>query len=130
MWSGKAAASLRPDFRLFSELAPIARSVLTTPSLLLMDEPTTGLDPRSKREVQRMVDGLRRDQVTTLLCTHDMEEAEALCDRVLLMDRGRVLADGPPAQLGRLEDVFFELSGRSVEDADTEAEQQKEKQAC
>jgi len=106
----------------------IARSVLTTPSLLLMDEPTTGLDPRSKREVQAMVDELRRRSVTTLLCTHDMEEAEALCDRVLLMDRGRVLADGAPAQLGRLEDVFFELSGRALEDADTEAEQEEE--AC
>jgi ABC-2 type transport system ATP-binding protein len=107
----------------------IARSVLTTPSLLLMDEPTTGLDPRSKREVQAMVDDLRRESVTTVLCTHDMEEAEALCDRVLLMDRGRVLADGTPAQLGRLEDVFFELSGRGMEDADTEAELE-ESRAC
>jgi ABC-2 type transport system ATP-binding protein len=107
----------------------IARSVLTTPSLLLMDEPTTGLDPRSKREVQAMVDDLRRASVTTLLCTHDMEEAEALCDRVLLMDRGRVLADGTPAQLGRLENVFFELSGRALEDADTEAELE-ESRAC
>jgi ABC-2 type transport system ATP-binding protein len=106
----------------------IARSVLTTPSLLLMDEPTTGLDPRSKREVQAMVDGLRRDSVTTLLCTHDMEEAEALCDRVLLMDRGQVLVDGSPARLGRLEDVFFELSGRDIEVADAEAE--KEEAAC
>jgi ABC-2 type transport system ATP-binding protein len=107
----------------------IARSVLTTPSLLLMDEPTTGLDPRSKREVQAMVADLRREQVTTLLCTHDMDEAEALCDRVLLMDRGRVLADGTPAQLGRLEDVFFELSGRAMEDADTEADLEEQK-AC
>jgi ABC-2 type transport system ATP-binding protein len=106
----------------------IARSLLTTPALLLMDEPTTGLDPRSKREVQAMVAELRRDSVTTLLCTHDMEEAEALCDRVLLMDRGRVLADGPPAELGRLEDVFFELSGRAMEDADSEAE--LEETAC
>ncbi len=100
----------------------IARSVLTTPSLLLMDEPTTGLDPRSKREVQRLVMELRDEEVTTLLCTHDMEEAEALCDRVLLMDHGRVLADGTPSALGRLEDVFFELSGRGLEDADDEAE--------
>jgi len=100
----------------------IARSVLTTPSLLLMDEPTTGLDPRSKREVQQMVIDLRQDSVTTLLCTHDMEEAESLCDRVLLMDAGQVLADGTPGQLGRLEDLFFELSGRGLEDADTEAE--------
>jgi ABC-2 type transport system ATP-binding protein len=110
----------------------IARSVLTTPSLLLMDEPTTGLDPRSKREVQALVRDLRRDSVTTLLCTHDMEEAEALCDRVLLMDRGRVLADGPPETLGRLEDVFFELSGRGLEDADDEAEEAdvEETRAC
>jgi ABC-2 type transport system ATP-binding protein len=112
----------------------IARSVLTTPSLLLMDEPTTGLDPRSKREVQAMVEGLRRDHVTTLLCTHDMDEAEALCDRVLLMDRGRVLADGTPAQLGRLETVFFELSGRAIEDADEDAEREdagvEELKAC
>ena len=108
----------------------IARSVLTTPSLLLMDEPTTGLDPRSKREVQRMVADLREDSVTTLLCTHDMQEAEALCDRVLLMDYGRVLADGRPSQLGHLEDLFFELSGRGLEDADTEAEQVGERSAC
>jgi ABC-2 type transport system ATP-binding protein len=105
----------------------IARSVLTTPSLLLMDEPTTGLDPRSKREVQAMVADLRGEHVTTLLCTHDMEEAEALCDRVLLMDRGRVLADGTPAQLGRLETVFFELSGRAIEDADSEAETEEQR---
>ena len=108
----------------------IARSVLTTPSLLLMDEPTTGLDPRSKREVQRMVADLREDSVTTLLCTHDMQEAESLCDRVLLMDYGRVLADGRPSQLGRLEDLFFELSGRGLEDADTEAEHVGERSVC
>jgi ABC-2 type transport system ATP-binding protein len=100
----------------------IARSLLTTPSLLLMDEPTTGLDPRSKREVQQMVVELRRGTVTTLLCTHDMQEAEVLCDRVLLLDRGRVLADGPPGELGRLEDVFFELSGRGMEEAEAEEE--------
>jgi ABC-2 type transport system ATP-binding protein len=98
----------------------IARSLLTTPSLLLLDEPTTGLDPRSKRDVQVALKELGGDSVTTLLCTHDMAEAEALCDRVLMMDGGRVLADGPPARLGRLEDVFFALSGRALEDADEE----------
>jgi len=108
----------------------IARSVLTTPSLLLMDEPTTGLDPRSKREVQRMVADLREDSVTTLLCTHDMDEAESLCDRVILMDYGRLLADGRPSQLGRLEDLFFELSGRGMEEADIEAEHVEEQSAC
>jgi ABC-2 type transport system ATP-binding protein len=101
----------------------IARSFLTAPSLLLMDEPTTGLDPRSKKEVQALLQMLRAEsEVTVLLCTHDMDEAAALCDRVLMMDEGRVLADGTPEELGRkygngnspagLEDVFMHLSGK------------------
>jgi ABC-2 type transport system ATP-binding protein len=101
----------------------IARSFLTAPSLLLMDEPTTGLDPRSKKEVQSLLQMLRAESdVTVLLCTHDMDEAAALCDRVLMMDEGRVLADGSPEELGRkyangnsaasLEDVFMHLSGK------------------
>src|ERR1700680_2227665 len=101
----------------------IARSFLTAPSLLLMDEPTTGLDPRSKKEVQALLRMLRAErEVTVLLCTHDMEEAAELCDRVLMMDAGRVLADGTPEELGRLysdgdspatlEDVFMRLSGK------------------
>jgi ABC-2 type transport system ATP-binding protein len=105
----------------------IARSLLTTPSLLLMDEPTTGLDPRSKREVQEMVDELRAErQVTIVVCTHDLEEAEALCDRVLLLDRGRVLADGTPAELGPLEPLFFARSGRAMADADADDEEKEE----
>jgi ABC-2 type transport system ATP-binding protein len=100
----------------------IARSFLTAPSLLLMDEPTTGLDPRSKREVQMVLDRLRADsEITVLLCTHDMAEAAALCDRVLMMDEGRVLADGSPDRLGRehgcasLEEVFLQLTGKTLE---------------
>jgi ABC-2 type transport system ATP-binding protein len=99
----------------------IARSLLTTPMLVLMDEPTTGLDPRSKREVQEMVTELRRQRgVTILLCTHDLEEAAILGDRVIVMDRGRVLADGPPTDLGQLETLFFELTGRPIEDSEEE----------
>jgi len=105
----------------------IARSFLTTPSLLLMDEPTTGLDPRSKREVQDLLARLRRErEVTVVLCTHDLDEAEALCDRVIMLDAGLVLADGTPSELrhqfadegttASLEDVFMKLSGRSLED--------------
>jgi ABC-2 type transport system ATP-binding protein len=105
----------------------IARSLLTSPSLLLMDEPTTGLDPRSKREVQRMVEDMRRERdVTILVCTHDLEEAEVLCDRVLLLDRGRVLADGTPAELGPLEPLFFRLSGRALEEADADEDEREE----
>jgi len=110
----------------------IARSFLTAPSLLLMDEPTTGLDPRSKKEVQAALQLLRAErEVTVLLCTHDMDEAAALCDRVLMMDEGRVLADGSPEELGRrysngdgpagLEEVFMHLSGKRFA-AEEEAE--------
>ena len=109
----------------------IARSFLTAPSLLLLDEPTTGLDPRSKKEVQRLLEMLRKERdVTVLLCTHDMDEAAALCDRVLMMDGGRVLADGTPDELIRLygggdrnatlEDVFMHLTGKSLENDDEE----------
>jgi ABC-2 type transport system ATP-binding protein len=108
----------------------IARSFLTAPSLLLMDEPTTGLDPRSKKEVQSLLQMLRAErEVTVLLCTHDMDEAAALCDRVLMMDEGRVLADGTPDQLCRqhsrdghvatLEEVFMDLTGKPF-DAEVE----------
>jgi ABC-2 type transport system ATP-binding protein len=104
----------------------IARSFLTAPSLLLMDEPTTGLDPRSKKEVQTLLQMLRAErEVTVLLCTHDMDEAAALCDRVLMMDEGRVLADGTPDELCRahsrdghlatLEEVFMDLTGKQFD---------------
>jgi len=102
----------------------IARSFLTSPSLLLMDEPTTGLDPRSKREVQELVTSIRRDRAATvLLCTHDLQEAEVLCDRVIVIDRGRVLAEGTPAELinrhagadgATLEDAFMRLTGKRL----------------
>ena len=104
----------------------IARSFLTSPSLLLMDEPTTGLDPRSKREVQELVSSIRRDRAATvLLCTHDLHEAEVLCDWVVVIDNGRVLAEGTPRQLirqyaeteeGSLEDAFMQLTGKRLEE--------------
>ena len=109
----------------------IARSFLTSPSLLLMDEPTTGLDPRSKREVQDLVRSIRRDRAATvLLCTHDLQEAEVLCDRVVVIDQGRVLADGTPGQLirehagadGTLEDAFMGLTGKRLEEDEEKEE--------
>ena len=111
----------------------IARSFLTSPSLLLMDEPTTGLDPRSKREVQDLVTSIRRDRAATvLLCTHDLQEAEVLCDRVVVIDHGRVLAEGTPAELirihagldgGSLEDAFMRLTGKRLEEDEEEKEE-------
>ena len=104
----------------------IARALLTKPRLLLLDEPTTGLDPRSKREVQQIVRELRHDFGTTiLLTTHDMNEADILCDRVAIMDNGKVVALDTPQSLKQstliaderevtLEDVFMELTGRQL----------------
>ena len=108
----------------------IARSLLTSPMLLLMDEPTTGLDPRSKREVQSFVSSIHAETgATVLVCTHDLAEAEALCDRVIVIDRGRVLADATPERMriehaagGSLEDAFLRLTGKSFED-DSEDEE-------
>jgi ABC-2 type transport system ATP-binding protein len=110
----------------------IARSLLTTPALLLMDEPTTGLDPRSKREVQTFVRSLHADTAATVMvCTHDLEEAEALCSRVLMLDRGRIVADGTALELrarygetphATLEDVFLRLTGRSFGDDSDESD--------
>ena len=74
----------------------LARALLTSPVLLLLDEPTTGLDPRSKLEVQEFIREMRDEHdATVLLCTHDLAEAEALADRVGILDRGRLLALEP-----------------------------------
>lgn len=104
----------------------IARALLSKPELLLLDEPTTGLDPRSKREVQAVIRELRQENGTTmLLTTHDMVEADTLCDRIAIMNHGKVIAlDTPPALKAMippkngievtLEDVFLELTGSKL----------------
>jgi ABC-2 type transport system ATP-binding protein len=103
----------------------IARALLSKPRLLLLDEPTTGLDPRSKREVQAVVRELRDEHGTTiLLTTHDMYEAEVLCDRVAIIDGGKIVALDTPEGLKQmiakngneptLEDVFLELTGKKL----------------
>ena len=101
----------------------LARALLTSPVLLLLDEPTTGLDPRSKREVQDFIRHVHAvHDTTTLLCTHDMAEAETLADRVGILHRGRLLALEDTAALRRrygaatLEDAFFVATGRALED--------------
>jgi ABC-2 type transport system ATP-binding protein len=106
-----------------------ARAFLTQPILLLLDEPTTGLDPRSKREVQAFLRDLRdTHDATILLTTHDMQEADVLCDRIAILDEGRIVALDTPAGLKArvpndnghettLEDVFMELTGKQLVDS-------------
>jgi ABC-2 type transport system ATP-binding protein len=100
----------------------LARALLTSPVLLLLDEPTTGLDPRSKLEVQNFVREVRTTHDSTiLLCTHDLAEAEALADRVGILDRGSLLfLETVPEILQRfgvetLEQAFFAATGRAFE---------------
>ena len=78
----------------------IARALLTSPTLLLLDEPTTGLDPRSKLEVQTFIEELRATHdATIVLTTHDLDEADRLCDRLAILAEGRVVVEGTPAEL-------------------------------
>jgi len=111
----------------------LARALLTSPVLLLLDEPTTGLDPRSKQEVQTFIREIReRHDSTILLCTHDMKEAEELADRVGLLDRGELLFLEPVAdvleryEVETLEEAFFAATGRTFEDEKTEDDEERE----
>src|SRR5829696_256711 len=106
----------------------LARALLTSPVLLLLDEPTTGLDPRSKLEVQDFIREVRRSHDSTiLLCTHDLAEAEALADRVGILDKGHLIDLATAAELKQrygaetLEQAFFAATGRALSD-DEEAE--------
>jgi ABC-2 type transport system ATP-binding protein len=110
----------------------LARALLTSPVLLLLDEPTTGLDPRSKQEVQQFVREIReRHDSTILLCTHDMKEAEELADRVGLLDRGELLfletVDEVKRRYGvqTLQEAFVAATGRTFED-ETEDDKDRE----
>ncbi|MBA2461670.1 MAG: ABC transporter ATP-binding protein [Actinobacteria bacterium] len=107
----------------------LARALLTSPVLLLLDEPTTGLDPRSKLEVQDFIREVReKHDATILLCTHDLDEAEALADRIGILDRGELLALEPAEDLKRrygaetLEEAFFAATGRTFLDEAAEAD--------
>jgi ABC-2 type transport system ATP-binding protein len=110
----------------------VARGFLTSPILLLLDEPTTGLDPHSKRDVQAFIREIRETHdATVLLTTHDMDEADRLCDRIAIIDEGRIVALDTPEGLKALvssqngdrpslEDVFIALTGRGFEEAEEE----------
>src|SRR2546421_7988315 len=98
----RIGAPLENMSRGMQQKVAIARAFLTAPIVLLLDEPTTGLDPRSKIDVQTFVRELRDEHnATILLTTHDMDEAEALCDRVAIIDQGRIVALGTIDELKR-----------------------------
>ncbi|MBI3971254.1 MAG: ABC transporter ATP-binding protein [Chloroflexi bacterium] len=127
-----AFAPMEDMSRGMQQKVAIARAFLSAPALLLLDEPTTGLDPRSKRDVQTFVRELREQHGTTVvLTTHDMDEADRLCDRIAILSHGRIVAlDTPPAlklDLQRrqaaapaappsLEDVFMHHTGLAVDE--------------
>jgi ABC-2 type transport system ATP-binding protein len=106
----------------------IARALLTSPVLMLLDEPTTGLDPRSKLDVQTFIEELRdTHDATIVLTTHDMDEADRLCDRIALLNEGRIVVEDTPAGLKKmvaerydmaptLESAFMRFTGRSLDD--------------
>jgi ABC-2 type transport system ATP-binding protein len=106
----------------------IARALLTSPVLMLLDEPTTGLDPRSKLDVQTFIEELRdTHDATIVLTTHDLDEAERLCDRIALINDGKVVVEDTPQALKEmvarefglpptLESVFMTYTGKSLDD--------------
>ncbi|MDK1474446.1 ABC transporter ATP-binding protein [Streptomyces sp. 549] len=96
----------------------LACALVHDPELVFLDEPTTGLDPQARHNLWDLLRDIQADGRTVVLTTHAMDEAETLCDRVAVMDRGRILRTGPPRELrdelgaASLEDVFLQLTGR------------------
>jgi ABC-2 type transport system ATP-binding protein len=121
-WAGKLSGGQK-------QRLSIACALAGAPDLLFLDEPTTGLDPQSRRQLWALLERFRAGGGTVLLTTHYMDEAEILCDRVAIVDQGRVIALGAPKELiatlgaprvvvhqGTLEDVFMSLTGRHLRD--------------
>jgi lipooligosaccharide transport system ATP-binding protein len=99
----------------------LARALINNPELLILDEPTTGLDPHSRHSVWEKLDKLKAENTTLVLTTHYMEEAERLCDRVAIMYSGKIVTiDSPPNLMnmhgGNLEDVYLKLTGKALRD--------------
>ena len=108
----------------------IACALVNIPKVLFLDEPTTGLDPQAKRNLWTLVKELNETGMTIVLTTHNMEEAEYLCDRIAIMDQGKIVAEDTPQNLilkyapeppkaslhGNIEDVFLALTGHELRD--------------
>lgn len=100
----------------------MARALLNEPEILILDEPTTGLDPQTRHQIWDKVADLKKQGVTIILTTHYMEEAAQLCDRLIIMDYGKILVNASPRKLvveyksSNLEEVFLKLTGRDLRD--------------
>ena len=116
----------------------IARALLTSPTVLLLDEPTTGLDPRSKLDVQAFIEEVRDvHDASIVLTTHDLAEAERLCDRIGILASGRLVAEGTADELKArvasdrglaptLESAFMAYTGRSLDEDVEEPEKEED----
>jgi ABC-2 type transport system ATP-binding protein len=109
-WVGKLSGGQR-------QRLAVATALVCNPKILFLDEPTTGLDPQSRRQLWDIIRGFQRDGGTVLLTTHYMDEAERLCDRLAIVDHGQIIAEGSPAdlieRLGGHHVVEFAVSGYS-----------------
>ena len=126
----KFSSPLEDMSRGMQQKISIARALVINPPLLLLDEPTTGLDPRSRRDVQSFLEELRaREGTTILLTTHDMAEAERLCARIGFLAHGKLVAEGTAEQLKNLagaetlDDAFIKLTGEQLSDEESEGEE-------
>jgi len=123
MENSKFSTPLEEMSRGMQQKISIARALVLNPPLLLLDEPTTGLDPKSRRDVQTFLENLRRQNGTTiLLTTHDMAEAERLCARIGFLAHGKLVAEGTVEELLKksnaktLDDAFIKLTGEELRD--------------
>jgi ABC-2 type transport system ATP-binding protein len=121
MENAKFSMPLEEMSRGMQQKISIARALMINPPLLLLDEPTTGLDPKSRRDVQKFLEDLqRREGTTILLTTHDMAEAERLCARIGFLAHGKLVAEGTALELiqrsgaGTLDDAFIKLTGEEL----------------
>ena len=121
MENAKFSTPLEEMSRGMQQKISIARALMINPPLLLLDEPTTGLDPKSRRDVQSFLEDLQsREGTTILLTTHDMAEAERLCARIGFLARGKLVAEGTATQLmqlagtATLDDAFIRLTGEEL----------------
>lgn len=114
----------------------LAIALINDPRILFVDEPTTGLDPQARRDFWKLIQGIKAEGKTVILTTHYMEEAEILCDEIVIVDRGLVIAEGTPKDLIKkhfpdvdltvrpkplptLEDVFLKITGRGLQQEDS-----------